>query len=129
MNDLNGSMQRLANFVPREEKLSEKQIGTIFECVEEMLEYTVFHHVKSGGSYEYAGVCLLHQNSETQLAIQYVPLDEQFRQSDVVIHTRPVREFFDGRFVFVGRTYIKNEGFAYTTMGETKGEMNNGNRN
>lgn len=127
MYDLNQSMQWLAGLVPKEEKLSPERIRTVFESVEGLCENVVFHHHKSGGNYEYAGVCLLHQNSETNLAVQYVPLDEQFRQVDGVLHTRPVREFFDGRFGFVGRTYVKTKGFAYSTMGENKGDKQDGN--
>ncbi|MFC0188446.1 hypothetical protein ACFFJY_09125 [Fictibacillus aquaticus] len=58
-------------------------------------------HVESEECYRISHFSVLNENSTAEYAVNYHPFDELLERDRVKIkHTRPAREFFDGRFIY-----------------------------
>ena len=57
-------------------------------------------HVKSQGCYRIDNFSVLNMNGAAEYAVNYHPYDESTNKDyEKIKHTRPAREFFDGRFI------------------------------
>lgn len=93
LNELAETMNDLAKSLPAE-KMTRGQMALWITTSEKLCVGQSFTHVKTGGEYLVTGIGLIHDNSKTELSVCYVTAG-----TDAPMHIRPVREFFDGRFV------------------------------
>lgn len=86
----------VTNKLPND-KLDEmlKQLGS---KLEEEFGCTVRHRM-SGGTYKIVGPTMMHYNNRTYYGVVYAPEELADDLFNLVVHTRPVHEFIDGRFV------------------------------
>lgn len=92
-NELMDTMNDLAKSLPAE-KMTRGQMDLWITTSEKLCVGKSFTHVKTGGEYLATSIGLTHDKGKTELAVCYVAAG-----TDTPLHVRPVREFFDGRFV------------------------------
>lgn len=82
------------------ERLSNKELQVKLTKLNDEFGGHLVRHIKSRGAYRIDFFSVLNANNKAEIAVNYHPYDENTQKDyQKVNHTRPVSEFFDGRFM------------------------------
>lgn len=82
------------------ERLSNKDLQNKLTKLNDEFGGHLVRHIKTQGAYRIDFFSVLNINSKAEIAVNYHPYDENIQKDyHKVNHTRPAREFFDGRFI------------------------------
>ena len=82
------------------ERLSNKELQAKLTKFNDEFGGHLVRHINSQGAYRIDFFSVLNKNGKAEIAVNYHPYDENTQKDyPKVNHTRPAREFFDGRFM------------------------------
>jgi hypothetical protein len=82
------------------DRLSHEKLQAKLNAFNDEYAGRLVKHLASQGCYRISHFSVLNENSTAEYAVNYHPFDESLKRDyEKIKHTRPAREFFDGRFL------------------------------